>query len=273
MKYLWTILIAGTLGLVFSCESESPIEPDYEQVVIQAYLYAGESIRDIKISKTLPMGTEADKQPVINDASVRLLKNNRSYELTPSAGDSGYYHYGGTDLAVEEGDNFTIQVDYFGRQATGSTIVPAPPASVTHSNDTIYIPVRFNPFQFIFDTTRHQIRISWETESDAMYFVKMENIEEDPDSVATRIPPKGLPGRMVALPMNQNFYIILFEDITHYGRHKVTVYRINQEYVDLYISRHQNSRELNEPLTNIHDGLGVFSAFNSEVFYFRAIAE
>jgi len=273
MKVLGISILAGSLLLVLSCESESPIEPDYEQVVIQAYIYASESIGDIKISKTIPMGSEADKQPVINDASVRLIKNNRSYVLTPSSGDSGYYHYEGADLAVAEGDNFTIQVDYFDRQATGSTIVPSPPDSVTQSNDTIYIPVRFNPLQFIFDTTKHQIRISWETETDAMYFIKIENVEEDPDSVATRIPPKGLPGRMVSLPMNQNFYIILFEDITHYGRHKVTVYRINQEYVDLYISRHQNSRELNEPLTNIYNGLGVFSAFNSEVIYFTAVAD
>ncbi|UCH15122.1 MAG: hypothetical protein JSV22_03940, partial [Bacteroidales bacterium] len=165
------------------------------------------------------------------------------------------------------------QVDYFGRRATGSTIVPPPPAEVSQSNDLLYIPVRFNPFSFVFDTTKHQIKITWETEQDAMYFIKIENMEEDPDSVATRIPPKGLPGRMVSLPMNQNFYPILFEDITHYGRHKVTVYRINQEYVDLYISRHQNSRELNEPLTNIYDGLGVFSAFNSEVLYFEAVAD
>jgi hypothetical protein len=273
MKYLWILILVVSLLLVFACESESPIEPDYEQVVIQAYIYAGESIEDIKISKTLPMGSEADKQPVINDASVSLIKNDRSYELTPSSGDSGYYHYEGTDLAVQEGDNFTIQVEYFDRRATGSTIVPPPPASLSHSNDTIYIPVMFNPFLFIFDTTKHQIKVSWEAESDAMYFVRIENVEEDPDSVATRIPPKGLPGRMVSLPMNQDFYIILFEDITHYGRHKVTVYRINQEYVDLYISRHQNSRELNEPLTNIYNGLGVFSAFNSEVFYFTAVAD
>ena len=273
MKYLWFLIFTASLLLVLSCEDESYIEPDYEQVVIQAYIYAGESIEDIKISNTIPMGSQADTQPVINNALVSLIKNNRSYELIPSSGDSGYYHYEGADLAVEEGDNFTIHVDYFGRRATGSTIVPSPPASVSQSVDSLYIPVSFNPFSFVFDTTKHQIKVTWETESDAMYFIKIENVETDPDSVATRIPPKGLPGRMVSLPMNQDFYTILFEDITHYGRHKVTVYRINQEYVDLYISRHQNSRELNEPLTNIYDGLGVFSAFNSEVLYFTAVAD
>jgi hypothetical protein len=273
MKYIRIIIVACFLMQILSCEEESAINPDYEQVVVQAYLYAGESINDIKIMKTIPMGSEADTLPVINDAAVSLVKNNRTYDLVPADGDSGYYKYDGFDLAVEEGDKFTIQIDYFDKLTTGSTTVPAKPANVTQSSDTIYIPARFNPWTFKFDTTRHQVKVSWTYESDAMYFIKVENVESDPDSVISRIPPKGLPGRMVSMPMNQNFYIILFEDITHYGRHKVTLYRINQEYVDLYISRHQNSRELNEPLTNIRDGLGVFSAFNSVELYFTADAE
>jgi len=273
MKYIWITIVAFFMLQILSCEDESAIDADYEKVVVQAYIYAGESIEDIKIAETIPMGSEADTLPVINDALVSLIKNNRTYDLIPSSGDSGYYHYEGTDLAVEEGDNFTIQIDYFDLRTTGSTTVPPQPAGVSQSADTLYIPAKFNPWQFKFDTTRHQVKVSWTAESNAMYFIKVENVESDPDSVITRIPPKGLPGRMVSMPMNQDFYIILFEDITHYGRHKVTLYRINQEYVDLYISRHQNSRELNEPLTNIKDGLGVFSAFNSVELFFTATAE
>ena len=107
MKYLWFLIFTASLLLVLSCEDESYIE-------------------HIKISNTIPMGSQADTQPVINNALVSLIKNNRSYELIPSSGDSGYYHYEGADLAVEEGDNFTIHVDYFGRRATGSTIDPSP---------------------------------------------------------------------------------------------------------------------------------------------------
>jgi hypothetical protein len=273
MKYIWITIVTCFLLQLLSCEEESAINPDYEKVVVQAYLYAGEQVNDIKIMETIPMGSEADTLPVINDAIVSLVKNNHTYDLVPSSGDSGYYHYPGTDLAVEEGDKFTIQIDYFNKRTTGSTTVPSQPSNVSQSNDTIFIPAKFNPWQFKFDTTKHQVKVKWTAESDAMYFIKVENVESDPDSVMSRIPPKGLPGRMVSMPMNQDFYIILFEDITHYGRHKVTLYRINQEYVDLYISRHQNSRELNEPLTNIKDGLGVFSAFSSVELYFTATAQ
>ncbi len=44
----------------------------------------------------------------------------------------------------------------------------------------------------------------------------------------------------------------------------VRVYKVNQEYANLYRSREQDSRSLNEPLTNVQNGLGVFSAFASD---------
>jgi len=50
----------------------------------------------------------------------------------------------------------------------------------------------------------------------------------------------------------------------------VSVYRVNQEYADLYEGRRQDSRDLNEPSTNIENGLGVFSAFNSDSTFFEA---
>jgi hypothetical protein len=73
--------------------------------------------------------------------------------------------------------------------------------------------------------------------------------------------------------LNRDSYSINHRIIIHYGRHQVKLYRINQEYADLYMSRQQDSRDLNEPLTNIQNGLGVFSAFNSEIVYFDAVAE
>ena len=41
------------------------------------------------------------------------------------------------------------------------------------------------------------------------------------------------------------------------------MYRVNREYADLYNNRVQDSRDLNEPPSNISGGLGIFSAFNS----------
>ena len=65
------------------------------------------------------------------------------------------------------------------------------------------------------------------------------------------------------MPIQDNIYKIRLPLIDSLGLHKKTVYRVNREYVDLYESREQDTRNLNEPSTNIKGGLGVFSTFNS----------
>ena len=267
------VLIGIIVLLSICCEENSTLEFDYEQVVIQAYLFEGEEVNDIRLTSTIPIGDDTGEITPINDAEVEIIKNSISYTLVPSAGDSGYYHYEGDDLEVFSNDEFILNVTYFDKTATATTTVPPLPQEVELSNDTLEIPEVTRPELFEFDSTRHQVKITWENDSNAMFYVFIQNIEENPDSIISRIPPRGLPGRMIEMPMNQNFYLVLFEDISHYGWHEVTLYRINQEYVNLYISRNQNSRELNEPITNIINGLGVFSAFSSVSTYFNAIEE
>ncbi len=53
------------------------------------------------------------------------------------------------------------------------------------------------------------------------------------------------------------------------GAHHAKVYRVNAEYAQLYENRTQDSRDLNEPPSNIRNGLGVFSAFNSSSVSFE----
>lgn len=61
--------------------------------------------------------------------------------------------------------------------------------------------------------------------------------------------------------------------LTHYGAHELTLYSVNEEYADLYEGRRQDTRDLNEPPTNIDGGLGVFSAFAGRKALFVAVPE
>ncbi len=48
------------------------------------------------------------------------------------------------------------------------------------------------------------------------------------------------------------------------GRYVVNVWRVNEAYAQLYAMLQQDSRDLNEPFTNISGGLGVFTAFSAD---------
>lgn len=54
-------------------------------------------------------------------------------------------------------------------------------------------------------------------------------------------------------------------NFSYHGRYLVKVYRVNQEYRDLYETQEQDSRNLIEPLSNIENGLEIFSTFHSNV--------
>ncbi len=79
--------------------------------------------------------------------------------------------------------------------------------------------------------------------------------------------------RLVTQPTTTNFHDIRMFSLEVLGLHEAILYRVNQEYADLYENREQDSRDLNEPPTNMEGGLGVFSAFNSQRQLFEVVRQ
>ena len=268
------IFFIAALFLVIGCTEDSPLEPANNQIVVRGYIYAGEPVYDIQITTTLSLGSEDEQAPPVNDANVSLVKNGQRYILVPSAGDSGYYHYEGDDLLVESGDTFEIQVEYASQVVTGKTAVPAPPEGLISTSDVLIIPTSGFGMGYsgIDDSTRF-IVIQWQEEVSSLFYVVVENIEENPIEITTMGGGGDFKRRFVFPPTNNNEFRIERFSVSYYGDHIAQVYKVNQEYADLYQSRNQDSRDLNEPLTNIKNGLGVFSAFSSQSIKYTVLSE
>ncbi len=271
MKTLRFLFLAFIL--TFGCHTDSPLAPSSSLVVVRGYLYAGEAVQDIRLTGTLPLGSDETVAPAINTAQVALFKAGKKYDLVASAGDSGYYHYPEADLSVEPDDEFQIQVQYQDQLITAATAVPPAPVDVSISRTTLQLPDFDTMFQMreqgiSMDSLRAltSLSVSWQQEANALYFVVVKNLEDNP--VSSDMIFRGGPRPFISRPMPVGSYNVNAQMVTHYGRHEVKVYRVNQEYADLYQSRNQDSRDLNEPLTNIENGLGVFSAFTSQSVYF-----
>jgi hypothetical protein len=270
MKILLFIL---SLFLLFAgCTNDSSLEPAPELLVVRGYIYAGEPVADIQITKTLSLGSAATTAPPVNDAVVALVKTGKSYPLVASPGDSGYYHDFGETLTVESGDEFEIQVTYGEQVTTGQTTVPFPPENVTLSDSVVTVPQEFTPGSRPSDDP---ITLTWEADAAALFYVVIECIESDPAEITGfgGQRPDNPQRRMLFPPTNHNSQEVGRFNLSYFGKHVAKVYRVNQEYADLYESRTQDSRDLNEPLTNIENGLGIFSAFASQSVYFTVTAE
>ena len=257
-------LVASLLAACDTIE-EGPVD---DLAVIEAFLYAGEPIDDIRVTATLPFGSPDTVAPPINDALIRLFKNGQGYALTPQ-GTDGTYHYAGTDLTVEAGDAFRLEMDYGGVTATAETVVPAPPLDVQADAETLEAPTigigggppGGGPGGGFMNTP---LTITWSNPDDVYHYVVIEGLEEDaefilPDFIRTRIGRF----RIVTEPSRDDFYEIRLILLEQLGSHEARIYRVNPEYALLYENQVQDSRDLNEPPDNVDGALGIFTAFNS----------
>ncbi|MEA2064319.1 MAG: hypothetical protein U9P14_11515, partial [Gemmatimonadota bacterium] len=127
--WFYLVLLTCLTGLT-GCADKITFEPESDLVVIQAYLYAGKPISDIRITSTLGLGSVDSLAPPINDAQVQLIKNGICYLLDP-AGKNGYYRYRTEcyegdcpigELSVEAGYVFMIDFFYLDNVATAQTV-------------------------------------------------------------------------------------------------------------------------------------------------------
>lgn len=277
LKYI-AVLAVIPLLVGLGCTDESPLVPEPDLVVMRAYLFAGEPVTEIRLTSSLVLGSEDSVAPPVVGADVYLTRDGTRYALQPTAGRPGFYNYPGSDLAVEAGAEFMIKTEYLGRVATATTVVPAKPTQIGVYPDQLGVQeLSFGSggkgmFQND-DTTA--VQVTWANPGGESYYVTLENIESDPTPIFE--PPAGFenrrPLRFVSIPVNSEEYRITRRSVEFFGTHKIKVYRVNQEYVDLYLSRNQDPQDLNEPLTNVIGGLGIFSAFNSDSVFVEVVAQ
>ena len=267
--------IALGVGALVLVGCDNPFDQgDDDLVVIEAFLFAGEPVQDIRLTSTVPLGADPDSAPVIDDAVVRLMKDGVTYALTPF-GEEGRYEYTGTDLAILEGDEFRLEVEYFGRVAWGETVVPGPPLSVAIDSDTLFAPTLGRGGGRGgggggFNLQESQLAVTWDNQNDLLHFVVVEGLEDDAEAIFPEQFQERLGRfRFISEPTIDNFFIVRLLLLEALGAHQAKVYRVNAEYAQLYENRTQDSRDLNEPPSNIRNGLGVFSAFNSSSVSFE----
>lgn len=273
-KYILSISLTLLFFCITACTKVE--ELDFENnFVVEAFLFGSEPIDNIKLKTTYPLEATENISDPINNATVQLLKNGNIYELQPS-GNEGFYHYTGNDLNVNSGDVFQLEVNYNNRIAIAQTTIPAPPTNVAINVDTVTIPrVGLNPaeLQSLREVLRGlTINVTWDNPNEDWYYIVVENIEQDDDPIFPPQVEEALQNfRFVSDPTQRNTQIVIGAGLSHYGTYKVTVYQVNQEYADLFENRTQDSRDLNEPPSNIENALGIFTGFASQSVFFEVV--
>ena len=259
--------------LTLSCGDDLVPGPEAELIVVRGYLYAGQPVTDVILASTLTLDDESETAIPIDSAVVALKRGAEEFVLSPvhsydtTETDTTFsitYTYPDSDLVVAEGDTFILDINYGEQHLTSEAIVPAKPDSFSSNIDTMYVPS--------FDRNRDYIRwifadsnivgLNWDNPEDQYHYLLMDNVETDPERLEGNLPPRWR--RFISQPLADSTYTMLASAITHFGRHDIVLFHVQPDYVLLYQSSGQDSRDLNEPYSNIKGGLGMFTAFNSD---------
>lgn len=266
-----SFITALALGVAAACDSDLAFAPEApDTFVVQAFLFAGEPVTEVTMTEVLPI--DADSAAVaapITDARIAIFREGERFDLAPSEGDPGRYHHPGDDLLVEVGDVFTLAASHGGRTATAETVVPVPPQGLSLSA-TVMAPPQFGVRGGGFQPGADDGLVArWENSASALHYVVVDNIDADPTPFAESPFGGGFARRLVQRPTADDSALISARSLSWFGRHRVRLYRVNEEYADLYEGLNQDSRDLNEPPSNVRGALGVFSAFSADSAFFE----
>jgi hypothetical protein len=258
-----------TASFVFqSCEDVPEFEPDDQLPVVEGFLYANEPVDDITVTKVVPFGS-TDEEASLSGLDVSLIHNGTVYPLTESNDAPGKYTYAGTGLRVRSGDRYDLEFSFNGRQVTSNTIVPLSPEGLVISTNEIFLPqlIDRSNIRELIQNINNSVLVEWENPGGDYYFVEVENIENNPEPIDLNN-ILNFNFQFISRPTQNDFLTLRpLTQFTQFGTHRIIVYRVNEEYALLYETLEQDSRDLNEPFSNITNGVGIFSGFASDTVF------
>jgi len=266
--------IPALLALAAACSQNGFNPAAINEVVVDGCLIAGAPVDSIRLSPLIPYGAAASASNPITNASPTISDKANVWPLV-ATGDSGYYRGADTSFRPIAGETYTFTVSYGGKNISAVTVVPQKTLGIALSSDTLTIDTTMTMYEMMqaqrSGQTIPEITLKFKNPTLDYYYVVVQNVDSAPVALsADTLRFRG--SRFLSSPAKDTDYVITFAQINALGRHRVTLYHVNQEYADLYNRQTQDSRDLVEPATNVVNGLGIFTAVNCDSVFFYAVA-
>lgn len=264
MKILIYLQLSIVSLFLFSCVEDESEDVEYDIAVVESFIYPGDSIH-VELSRLIPFGGDVIDTFLI-EKQIELSVNDKVYVLN-ELDDSGNYNIT-LDQELTEGDVLSISFDYNNVEVKAETVVPTKPEGFQIS-DTEYFITQISDDLLTSGFTFERpdpLELEWENPNSEYYYLKIENLEDNPTRTNTILeddPEK----YTVFEPSQRSEANINSFSFGYYGTHRIVLYHINEEFTGLYETVGENSLSLSDPVTNVVNGLGIFTAFHSDTLY------
>jgi hypothetical protein len=242
------------LCLMMSCK-QTVFTGFQDKPVVESYLYADES-PTVKISKLIPATSDMVLPDLdVNKLSIAISDLTSGKKYTLSALGDGIY--ANKELTISAGRTYELSFPYNGLEIRATTIAPAKPQNLTLSKNSISIESGPN--------MQEVVEMDWTNDDGSYYFVYLKNVENIKIPIDTHFPN----GKdfFRDKPTNSNHYELNPRSFKFYGKHRVTLYRIEPEYVLFFQNSDNSSVSISEIKANVENGYGIFTGINSVSAY------
>lgn len=267
--FLWLSLTS-----LLACTQPNMLSEFESAIVVEGYLYAGQNVKDIKLSALIPFGADSTTIPDWDLVEVEITHQGQVFVLSQQTPGSNLFDDASESLEIRAGETYSLEIRYQDEVLTSIATVPSKPINLNLS-ETVMERTQIDFSQGPGGLgggleMPDPIEISWDNYDAAYYFLLVENIESNPDPILLNTPFERN-FRFINEPTQSAIDIVQPQRIEFFGTHQVVLFRVDEAYTNLYQNREQDSRSLNEPYSNIENGLGIFTAVNSDTLYFEVI--
>ncbi|MFT5823039.1 MAG: hypothetical protein ACI8ZM_004298 [Crocinitomix sp.] len=258
-------LFATSILMLSACSKEVITqETVLNQVVVEAYLYPDIPVT-INLSKMFPFTEEGITDDLaIDTAEIHITYNGTDYLMTSDPSNPGQYYCDNALLIVEEGETYELSFLYNNYEVKSETTIPTSPNSVTLSTTELDV------VEVSAGEVQDPLTVIWTNPKNEYHQIKVEYLESDYSAISERLVVEDYPKfKTVATEpiLGERYDLNIRAHLVFYGTYRVIVYKVNKEYVNLYENLSQSTLNLTAPLTNIENGLGIFTGLNADTTY------
>jgi len=264
MKLFKIFFLSINAVLIVSCSQESIKQTETKTTIVEGYLSAGNPVDSLRVTQSYSYGQMEEEIITLSDLDIAIASNNNSFELT-SIG-NGYYQ--NTNLIIDAGKSYQLEFERDGEIISAETYVPDYNAVSISTNQVELRKIEAGVLPTGGITIPDPVELSWNNENGDYYYVVIRNIETDPEYVNDNIAQFEGQLQFITEPQVSNFYAIRTQrELRQFGTYQIIVFRVNPEYAALYESSGSSTLSLEEPASNIVNGLGIFTGVSSDTLY------
>ncbi len=267
MKKIVYPLAFAILAVLSACTKEIiTIDADSDMPVVESFLEPGQEVF-VKLSKMLPfIEDEYTGSLTIDSAEIYINNNGTNYLLTPVSDEPGKYVSLDSNLLIKPGDSYKLYFDYNGYTVSSTTSIPSKPDNAD-LNTNVYL---VDPYAMGPGSLQDPMIVTWDNPDNNYHLIILEYMESTFDPIRDNMDSASYYQfqKVSTEPVLENTYNLNTRShLVFFGTYRIIIYKVNEEYVNLYENVSQSSLNLTEPLTNIENGLGIFTGINSDTLF------